>query len=72
MKWDVFSFSNEFELSKEGKELRWIFLDQDLFYVVEGSWISLKVKRLGEGGTQTFDIDILPENAEEIKGSVLK
>jgi hypothetical protein len=41
------------------------------FISVEDLRISLNVKRLGEGGTQTFDTHILPEISAEINGSAL-
>jgi len=43
-------------------DVRWV-------QVIEDIQIQFKVKRLGEGGTQTFDTHILPEISAEIKGS---
>jgi len=35
--------------------------------LIKNRLVQLKVKRLGEGGTQTFDANILPEIMAEIK-----
>jgi hypothetical protein len=43
-------------------------LEQGVVKIANFSQGYLKVKRLGEGGTQTFDVHILPEFFAEIKG----